>query len=242
MKFVALDMPSSKLQIESKPIIHQTVARAFLLTSQMSLQPPSERRTSLVCASRNQRKPNSSSIFIEKSASILQPTTTRNRTSAMTPLSSETRERLMRRFRPATLATILFKRGLRSQFIQGVPRLSSKPLKMWSAPPSRCAMSRPAKTSTPSTSSVTPSTRSARRSRPCAGPCAGDGLPRRPFPRASAGGILATRAMIRDAPGLFTDGGLRDADEIAELDMPTYCASRSAPTSLTRHHAVDLNV
>lgn len=48
--------------------------------------------------------------------------------------------------------------------------------------------------------------------------------------------------MIRGCAGIVTDGGLRDADEIAELDMPTYCASRSAPTNLTRHHAVDLNV
>ena len=37
-------------------------------------------------------------------------------------------------------------------------------------------------------------------------------------------------------------GGLRDADEIAKLDIPSFCANPSAPTNLTKHQAVDLNV
>jgi regulator of RNase E activity RraA len=39
---------------------------------------------------------------------------------------------------------------------------------------------------------------------------------------ASAGSILATRLMVRGAAGIVTDGGFRDSREIAELDMPSY--------------------
>jgi regulator of RNase E activity RraA len=59
---------------------------------------------------------------------------------------------------------------------------------------------------------------------------------------ASAGSILITRLQIRGCAGVVTDGGLRDVDAIAELTMPSFCAGPSAPTNLTRHQAVDLNV
>jgi len=58
---------------------------------------------------------------------------------------------------------------------------------------------------------------------------------------ASAGSILATRMQVRGAAGIVTDGGLRDASGIAQLDMPAWCAGASAPTNLIRHHALDLN-
>jgi len=59
---------------------------------------------------------------------------------------------------------------------------------------------------------------------------------------ASAGSILITRMMVRGAAGVVTDGGLRDTPTIEQLDFPVYCAGRSAPTNLTRHHAMDINV
>ena len=59
---------------------------------------------------------------------------------------------------------------------------------------------------------------------------------------ASAGSILATRLEIRGCRGIVTDGGLRDADDIAALDMPSFCAKPSAPTNLTKHQAIDLDV
>ena len=59
---------------------------------------------------------------------------------------------------------------------------------------------------------------------------------------ASAGGILATRLMVRGVAGLVTDGGFRDSAEIAELDMPSYHQRPSAPTNLTLHQAIDINV
>jgi regulator of RNase E activity RraA len=59
---------------------------------------------------------------------------------------------------------------------------------------------------------------------------------------ASAGGILITRLMKRGCAGIVSDGGFRDTPELAELDFPVYQSRPAAPTNLTRHHAVDLNV
>lgn len=59
---------------------------------------------------------------------------------------------------------------------------------------------------------------------------------------AGAGSILVSRTMMRGAAGVVTDGGLRDSPTIEALDYPVYCAGRAAPTNLTRHHAVDVNV
>src|SRR6516225_3835622 len=58
---------------------------------------------------------------------------------------------------------------------------------------------------------------------------------------ASAGGILVTRLMKRGAAGVVTDGGFRDSPDIAKLDFPAYHQRPSAPTNITRHHAVDID-
>lgn len=58
---------------------------------------------------------------------------------------------------------------------------------------------------------------------------------------ASAGSILATRLMKRGVSGIVTDGGFRDAEAIANLSMPAYHQRPSAPTNLTLHHAIGLN-
>ena len=59
---------------------------------------------------------------------------------------------------------------------------------------------------------------------------------------ASGGSILFTRLSVRGCEGVVTDAGVRDADEIAKLSMPTFCTKPSAPTNLTKHHAIDINV
>jgi regulator of RNase E activity RraA len=59
---------------------------------------------------------------------------------------------------------------------------------------------------------------------------------------ASAGNILVTRLMVRGAAGIVTDGGFRDAAEIAALPFPSYQRRPSAPTNLTVHQAIDINV
>ena len=59
---------------------------------------------------------------------------------------------------------------------------------------------------------------------------------------ASAGGILVTRLWKRGAAGIVTDGGFRDSPEIAEMNFPAYHQRPSAPTNLTLHQALDINV
>ena len=59
---------------------------------------------------------------------------------------------------------------------------------------------------------------------------------------ASAGSILVSRLMVRGVAGVVTDGGFRDSPEIAELAIPAYHHRPSAPTNLTLHQALDINV
>jgi regulator of RNase E activity RraA len=51
-----------------------------------------------------------------------------------------------------------------------------------------------------------------------------------------------SRLMVRGVAGVVTDGGFRDSDEIAKLAMPSYHHRPSAPTNLTVHQALDINV
>ena len=59
---------------------------------------------------------------------------------------------------------------------------------------------------------------------------------------ASAGSILVSRLMMRGVAGVVTDGGFRDSPEIAGLAIPAYHNRPSAPTNLTLHQALDINV
>lgn len=59
---------------------------------------------------------------------------------------------------------------------------------------------------------------------------------------ASAGSILVTRLMVRGVAGVVTDGGFRDSPEIARLSIPAYHNRPSAPTNLTLHQALDIDV
>lgn len=58
---------------------------------------------------------------------------------------------------------------------------------------------------------------------------------------ASAGDILITRLMMRGGAGVVTDGGFRDAMNIAKLDMPAYHNRPSSPTNLTTNEAIAIN-
>jgi regulator of RNase E activity RraA len=59
---------------------------------------------------------------------------------------------------------------------------------------------------------------------------------------ASAGSILISRLMVRGVAGVVTDGGFRDTPEIEGLAIPAYHNRPSAPTNLTLHQAIDINV
>jgi regulator of RNase E activity RraA len=158
----------------------------------------------------------------------------------MPRLTPETRDKL-KTVSTATLCTALFKRGLRNQFIQDVHPLNPKagpmvgeaftlryiparedlnPLSVFQdrAHPQRKAVEE----CPPGAVFVIDSRKDAR--------------------AASAGSILVSRLMKRGVAGVVTDGGFRDSPEIAELGMPAYHHRPSAPTNLTLHQALDINV
>ena len=156
------------------------------------------------------------------------------------PLSHSTREKL-KTVSTATLCSALFKRGLRNQFIQNVLPLNTNlpnmvgeaftlryiparedlnPMTVFQDPkhPQRVAIEE----CPPGAVMVIDSRKDAR--------------------AASAGSILISRLMVRGVAGAVTDGGFRDSPEIAALPFPTYHQRPSAPTNLTVHQAMDINV
>lgn len=159
-------------------------------------------------------------------------------------LKPETRDKL-KTVSTATLCTALFKRGLRNQFIQDVrpvnadlqrdmPNMVGEAFTLRYIParedlnpisvfqdrshPQRVAV----ETCPPGAIMVFDSRKDAR--------------------AASAGGILVSRLMVRGCAGVVTDGGFRDSPEIAALNFPAYHSRPSAPTNLTLHQALDINV
>lgn len=141
----------------------------------------------------------------------------------------------------ATLATALFKRGLRNQVIQGVHPIKAKGVNM--VGPAYTLRYIPAREDrNPLTVFRDP----AHPQRVAVEACpAGHVLvmdSRKDARAASAGDILVTRLMVRGVAGVVTDGGFRDAATIGDLDIPAYHARPSSPTNLTLHEALDLNV
>lgn len=155
-------------------------------------------------------------------------------------LSPEIRAKLML-VSTASVATALFKRGLRNQFVQGVrpvlwkgktmvgqaftlryipAREDRNPITVFRNPdhPQRVAV----ETCPPGNVLVMDSRKDAR--------------------AATAGSILITRLALRGAAGVVTDGGFRDAEGIGNLEMPAYFQHPTAPTNLTLHEAMDINV
>ena len=141
----------------------------------------------------------------------------------------------------ATLCTALFKRGLRNQFIQDVHPLNANlpnmvgeaftlryiparedlnPISVFLDPkhPQRVAVEQCPEGAV----MVIDSRKNAR--------------------AASAGSILISRLMVRGAAGIVTDGGFRDSPELAAMNFPAYHQRPSAPTNLTLHQAIDINV
>ena len=155
-------------------------------------------------------------------------------------LKPETRDKL-KSVSTATLCTALFKRGLRNQFIQDVHPLNPKlpnmvgeaftlryiparenlnPISVFLDPghPQRVAIEQCPEGSV----LVIDSRKNAR--------------------AASAGSILISRLMVRGAAGIVTDGGFRDSPDLAAMNFPAYHQRPSAPTNLTLHQAIDINV
>ena len=154
------------------------------------------------------------------------------------PLNS-TREKL-KKVSTATVATCLFKRGLRNQFIQGVGPL--KPIKKTMVGQAYTLRYIPAR------EDLNPIEvfRDPKHLQRVAVEECPEGYvlvidSRKDARAASAGSILVTRLMKRGVAGVVTDGGFRDSAEIAELDFPSYHKTPSAPTNLTLHQAIAVN-
>lgn len=158
----------------------------------------------------------------------------------MTTLRPDTRARL-KTVSTATLCTALFKRGLRNQFIQDVRPLN----------PSAGPMVGEAFTLRyiPAREDLNPLSVFQDRGHPqrrAVEECPPDAVlvidSRKNARAASAGSILVSRLMVRGVAGIVTDGGFRDSPEIATLPFPAYHHRPAAPTNLTFHQALDINV
>ena len=141
----------------------------------------------------------------------------------------------------ATIATCLFKLGLKNQFIQDVkPLATGKSTMVGEAFTLRYI---PAREDLNPISVFQDPNHPQRVAVETCPPGAVMVIDSRKDPRAaSAGSILVSRLMVRGAAGIVTDGGFRDSGEIAQLDMPAYHNRPSAPTNLTLHQALDINV
>ena len=155
-------------------------------------------------------------------------------------LSDETRAKL-KKVSTASIATALFKRGLRNQFIQGVTPVSPKDENM--VGPAFTLRYIPAREDR---NPITVFRNADHPQRVAVETCPEGHVlvmdARKDARAATAGSILVTRLAKRGAAGIVSDGGFRDAHGIGQLAMPAYCAGPSAPTNLTLHEALDINV
>lgn len=154
-------------------------------------------------------------------------------------LSNETRNKLMGVATPA-IATALFKRGLRNQFIQDVRPLSPKKANMvGQAFTLRYIPAREDLNTLEVFRNPEHPQRAAVEQCPPGAVLVMDS--RKDARAASAGSILISRLQVRGVAGVVTDGGFRDSPEIAALDIPAYHHRPSAPTNLTLHQAIEIN-
>lgn len=158
---------------------------------------------------------------------------------SMNTLKPETRAKL-RAVSTATLATALYKRGLRQQFIQNVSPLHA--LKESMVGEAYTLRYMPAREDLNEISVFRDRSHPQRKAVEECPPGAVLVIDSRKDARAaSAGGILVTRLMQRGVAGVVTDGGFRDSAEIATLDIPAFHQRPSAPTNLTLHQAIAIN-
>jgi regulator of RNase E activity RraA len=160
------------------------------------------------------------------------------------PLNADTRAKLMT-VSTATLCTALYKRGLRNQFIQDVRPVNTD---LQRAMPNMVGEAFTLRY-IPAREDLNPIAVFQDRNHPqrvAVEQCPPGSVmvfdSRKDARAASAGGILISRLMVRGCAGVVTDGGFRDSPEIAALPFPAYHSRPSAPTNLTLHQAMDINV
>lgn len=147
----------------------------------------------------------------------------------------------LRQVSTATLHTALFKKGLRNTFIQGVSSINQQKAKMvGQAFTLRYIPAREDVDTVEAFKNPEHPQRLAVESVPPGMVLVSDC--RRDASAASAGSILLTRLEIRECAGFVSDAGIRDFSDASRMSMPIFCAKPSAPTNLTKHHAVDIQV
>lgn len=158
-----------------------------------------------------------------------------------TPVLSDATRDKFKRISTASVATVLFKRGLRNQFVQGALPVAPRPGNMvGQAFTLRYIPAREDRNQISVFRNPDHPQRVAIETCPPGHVLVMDA--RKDHRAATAGSILLTRLAHRGAAGVVSDGGLRDYAGIAALDMPVYCSGPSAPTNLTLHEALDINV
>ncbi|WP_208611121.1 ribonuclease activity regulator RraA [Maribacter ulvicola] len=154
-------------------------------------------------------------------------------------MAKATKEKL-RKVSTATVATCLFKKGLKNQFIQHVKPLKlGKPTMVGEAYTLRYIPARE------DLNPITVFRDPEHLQRVAVEECPQGAVmvidSRQNARAASAGSILVTRLMVKNAEGIVTDGGFRDSAEIANLDFSSYHNRPTAPTNLTLHQAIAIN-
>jgi len=142
----------------------------------------------------------------------------------------------------ATLSTILTKRGLNRVFMYGVaPLPGSKPRMVGRAFTMRSVAMREDKLA--EDKAQDPRVNLQRRATEECGvgevlviDCRGDAT------GASGGMMLFERMRLRGCAGVVSDGGVRDAWEIAESGFPVYAKAVCPPNSTLAHRFIELNV
>jgi regulator of RNase E activity RraA len=160
----------------------------------------------------------------------------------MTTVTPDTIEKL-RHISVATLATALFKRGLRNQVIQDVRPVAAAPKGRNMVGPAFTLRYMPAREDRNQLDVFRNPEHPQRHAIETCPP--GSVLvmdSRKDAQMASAGDILVTRLMMRGGEGIVTDGGFRDAINIGELEMAAYHKRPASPTNLTKNEAIDINV
>lgn len=148
----------------------------------------------------------------------------------------------LKRCGTATLATILTKRGLNRVFMYGVaPLPGSRPRMVGRAFTMRSVAVREDKLA--ADKARDPRENLQRRATEECGvgevlviDCRGDGT------GASGGMMLFERMRLRGCAGVVSDGGVRDAWEIAETGFPVYAKAVCPPNSMVAHRFIELNV
>src|SRR5919108_2824829 len=191
------------------------------------------------CSLATSSRPTRAATSISSKPGSASPSPSRRSTEGC-PVKPESRAKLKTISTP-TVATALFKRGLRIQAIQGVRPLS--PLKESMVGEAFTLRYIPAREDLNKLEVFRDRSHPQRKAIEDCPP--GHVLvmdSRKDARAASAGAILVTRLMKRGAAGVVTDGGFRDSAEIAKLGFPAYHHRPSAPTNLTLHQAIEINV